>query len=201
MDLTYESLPQREPRTKRRRQGAAGASMGEEANVEPPAEACSSVQPPCAADTSGPAAEPAAVAPLPERARGLASASGAGAQSNVSGAPQLQHIDMPEYRTSAVAGQKFECERLCRVAPRGARGRGEPLGREHLCPAARHAHGSMACNKSGGAAHSFPMPVPAPAQTWTIPQMSSCTHVRGGPRAAPRRAAPHNKAACVCTRA
>lgn len=93
--LPYEILPQREARTKRRRkEPAAGAGDAAAAASSDAAGAAAATLPGIAAP------------PLPPRATGGASSSSGGG----GGLPVMTHIDCPEYRTSAVGSNKFECE-------------------------------------------------------------------------------------------
>lgn len=89
-DLPYESLPQRQARSQRRRRGA-----NSEAAVAP------------VDDHGGVHEEGPSVPAVAAAARALPGAS----TSSPEGQP-LHNIDIPEYRTCAVGTSKYECERL-----------------------------------------------------------------------------------------
>lgn len=104
MDLGYESLPQRNLNPKRRRREQTEEGNLVDAGVSGASE--SGVIGGSGGGGDGDTAEPQPAASAQPGASPRGARGGGAPQA---GRPQLQHIDMPEFRTGAAPGQNFEC--------------------------------------------------------------------------------------------
>lgn len=213
MDLPFESLPQREAKQRRRRKGGSNEEAPEQPGEQPgPSSSAAEAGAARAAAASTPTGDLAGAAAaalnglaLHERAQpGASTSAPAGADE---GLPRLRYTECPEYRSCAVGGNKYECERSPELHSPAQRAgdlrqrarRRRPCARGRLrCATARLAHGRQLSASSRGtradrelgnpevqrrALHQLaPLPPPTCAnpQTWTTLQTCSSTHVRAG---------------------